>query len=105
MATTYKLDNYRRECKIKPFVLDTGETQIVIQPPTGDTLLAISETSLYEGRKLLHFICGEQFDAVWELVKDEPGEVLVGLLQDFGKHFMIAQISVAPGGPVALPSS
>lgn len=102
---TYKLDQYRKECKVTPFVLDTGETQIVIQPPTGETLLTIAETPIFEGRRLLHLICGEQFDTVWDLVKDEPGGVLVNLLQDLGKHFMVASISEAPGGRVALPRS
>ena len=101
MATTYKLDQYRKECSITPFVLDTGETQIVIQPPTGEMLLVISETPIYEGRKLLKLICGEQYDVMWDLVKDEPGGVLVSLLQDLGRHFMVANIQAAPGGSVA----
>lgn len=104
VASTYRLDQYRKECKITPFVLDLGETQIVIPPPTGDTVISISETPIYAGRVLLQLICGEQFDAVWDAIKDEPGGVLVGLLQDLGQHFMVAQISAAPGGPVALPS-
>lgn len=102
-ATTYTLDMYRAESRIEPFVLDTGEETIVIDPPTGETLLVISETSLYEARTLLSLICGAQFDQVWAAVKDEPGNVLVGLLQDLGKHFMVTSIQAAPGGPVALP--
>lgn len=103
MATTYKLDQYRKECKIEPFVLDTGEQQIIIQPPTGESMLEISETSIYDGRLLLRRICRDQFDAVWDAVKDEPAPVLLALLKDLGQHFMVANIAEAPGGPVALP--
>lgn len=104
MAKIYKLDTYRSECDIEPFVLDAGDTQIVIQPPTGETLMQISETPIMEGRRLLQLIAGEQFDAVWDIVKNEQGGVLVRLLEDLGTHFMVAAISAAPGGPVALPS-
>lgn len=102
-AKTYKLDQYRKEAKIGPFVLDTGDAQIVIQPPTGESMLEIAETSIYDGRTLLRRICRDQFDAVWDIVKDEPAAVLLALLNDLGKHFMVANIAEAPGGPVALP--
>lgn len=102
-AHVYKLDEYRAELKIEPFVLDTGETQIVIQPPTGESLLEIADTSVYDGRNLLRRLCRDQFDAVWDVVKGEPAEVLLGLLKDLGNHFMVGTIAEAPGGPIALP--
>jgi hypothetical protein len=49
-------------------------------------------------------LCGAEFDDMWDAVKDEPASVLVGLLNDMGKHFMIAQVSDVPGGFDALPS-
>ncbi len=103
MTTTYKLDQYRKEAKVEPFVLDVGEQQIIIQPPTGESMLEISETSIYDGRTLLKKICRDQFDAVWGAVKDEPAAVLLALLKDLGQHFMVANIAEAPGGRVALP--
>jgi hypothetical protein len=104
VATTYKLDQYRKECRITPFVLDTGETQIVIAPPTGEAVLDLTEATIFEGRRVLMMMCGQQFEAVWDVVKDENGEVLVALLADLAGHFKIAQIQEAPGGRVALPS-
>ncbi len=101
-AKTYKLDEYRKEARIEPFVLDVGESQVVIQPPTGESMLEIAETSIYDGRTLLRKICRDQFDAVWDIVKDEPAGVLLALLKDMGQHFKVANIAEAPGGPIAL---
>lgn len=104
MATIHTLDQYRSEAGVEPFVLDTGaETQIVIAPPTGESLLEIVETSIYDTRALLRKLCRDQFDAVWDLVKDEPAGVLVGLLRDLADHFKVGNIAEAPGGRVALP--
>jgi hypothetical protein len=104
VGKTYKLDDYRAECDIEPFVLDTGEMEIVIPAPTGESLLMIAETPISDGRRLLRLIAGDQFEPVWELVKKEQGTVLVKLLQDLGKHFMVATVSEAPGGSGASPS-
>ncbi len=105
VAKTYKLDMYREEANgIDPFVLDTGEQQISIPPPTGEQLIQISETSVYDGKLLLSRICGDQFDAVWEVIRKEPAGVLLGLLRDLGQHFRVAHISAAPGGVDASPS-
>lgn len=100
-ATVYRLDVYRDESGIEPFILDTGETQIVIPPPTGEQMLEIAETNYYDGRTLLKRICGDQYDAVWEVMKDEQATVLMRLLKDLGKHFMVANVAEVPGGRVA----
>ncbi|HEX5525169.1 MAG TPA: hypothetical protein VFX53_17120 [Pedococcus sp.] len=104
MAKIYKLDQYRAECNIEPFVLDTGETQIVIQAPTGETLFKIAETPTVYVQTLLKLITGDQFDAVWNLFRHEQGTVLVQFLKDIGAHFMVTSIAEAPGGSAALPN-
>lgn len=103
MATIYKLDEYRSECNIEPFILDTGETQIVIPAPTGETLLLISETPLMDARNLLTLITGDQAEVIWALFSKEQGTLLIRLLQDLSTHFKVTSIAEAPGGPVALP--
>lgn len=103
-TTIYKLDTYRAESKVTPFVLDTGSHTIVIPPPTGETVLRIGETPTFETRVLFKLLCGTEFDMVWDAVKDEPAGVLVGLLNDMGRHFMVAAVSDVPGGFDASPS-
>lgn len=104
-GTIYKLDQYRAESKVTPFVLDTGGHTIVIPPPTGEAVLTIGETPSFETRRLFKLLCGDEFDIVWDAVKDEPASVLVALLNDMGKHFMVAEVSDVPGGFDASPSS
>lgn len=104
-AKTYRLDQYREEASgVQPFVLDIGEGEITVPPPTGEQLIQISETSVYDGKTLLKRICGSQFDAVWDAVRNEPAGVLLALLRDMGRHFNVANIAEAPGGPDASPS-
>lgn len=100
-ATVYRLDVYRDESGIEPFVLDTGDAQIEIQPPTGEQMLAIAETNYYDGRTLLKLICGDQHEAVWEVMKSEQATVLMRLLKDLSKHFKLANVAEVPGGHVA----
>jgi hypothetical protein len=103
-TTTYKLDQYRSESKVTPFVLVTDDATITVAPPTGETVVALGETPAWQTRALFKLLCGAEFDDMWDAVKDEPASVLVGLLNDMGKHFMIAQVSDVPGGFDALPS-
>lgn len=103
--TTYSLDRYRTEAHIVPFLLETDTDTIEIPPPTGETLLTIGETPIVQTRALFELLCGDQFDAVWAAVRHEPAGVLVGLLQDLGKHFMVMSVQEAPGGFGASPVS
>lgn len=104
-TTTYTLDAYRSEAKVTPFVLQTDTDTIVVQPPTGETVLAIGETPAYQVRELFRLVCGEQFDAMWAAVKDEPATVLTSLINDMGKHFKVMAVSDVPGGFDASPNS
>lgn len=103
-SKTYKLDQYRAECDIEPFVLDTGADQIVIAPPTGEVLLQIAEAGVYDVRKLMELLCRDQYEVVWAAVKDEDAGVVVNLMRDLVEHFMIGTLQGAPGGLVALPN-
>lgn len=104
-TTTYSLDRYRTEAHIAPFILETDTDRIEIPPPTGETLLTIGETPIVNTRTLFELLCGDEFNRVWDAVRHEPAGVLVGLLQDLGKHFMIMSVQEAPGGFDASPPS
>lgn len=90
-GTVYQWDKYQREAKTDPFVLDTGEQQIVVRPPTTETILEIGETPLDQGRRLLQLLCGDQFDTVYELVKDAPATAMTALVKDMVAHFGVDQ--------------
>jgi hypothetical protein len=103
-GNVYKLDQYRSEAKIKPFVLDTGDEQIIVNPPTGDALVQIGETPLNQTRRLISLLCGEQFEPIWKLIHNESYEVMAGLVNDMVQHFKIDQ-GILPGGGGASPTT
>ncbi|GGM75502.1 hypothetical protein GCM10012275_52730 [Longimycelium tulufanense] len=96
MGKTYKFDRYVQEAKAEPFVLDAGDVEIVIQPPDGETVLEIEQCG--STRVMLELMCGDQFDAVYELVRSQPASVLRDLSLDMARHFSIAPDQAPPGG-------
>lgn len=100
--TTYKLDRYIAEAQVDPFVLDLGESKeaIVINAPTSDTMVEITEIPINQTRRIFELLCGEdQFDKVWAEVRYLPATVLTSILLDMMRHFKIfAEVSQIPGG-------
>lgn len=95
MAKTYKFNRYKTEAKADPFDLETDDGQTIsIPPPDGDTVLEIEESR--SSRRTLELLCGEQFDAVFDLVRHEPASVLNALVNDMVVHFGLS--AAPPGG-------
>lgn len=95
MAKTFKFDRYKREARADPFVLEADDNlTISIPPPDGDTVLEIEESR--SSRRTLELLCGEQFEAVYELIRREPASVLNSLVNDMVEHFGLA--AAPPGG-------
>lgn len=87
----YSFQQYLSEAKVQPFVLETGledPAEISIAPPSGDALLTISENG-GSPRKVLALLCGEQYEAVMDLVGPAPAEVMAALIEDLLAHFGI----------------
>ncbi|MGQ0774546.1 MAG: hypothetical protein ACT4NY_09035 [Pseudonocardiales bacterium] len=95
-AQMYRWDDYVAEADNEAFVLDTGDMQIIILPPTAEAIIDIEESD--STRDSLELLCGEQWDAVWELIRDQPGSVLQGLVCDMGRHFGISGEARPPVG-------
>lgn len=92
--TSYKFADYRKEGRPTDFVLDVdGERRVTIPPPDAETLLLIEEAG--SSRRRLQLLCGEQFGAVWELIRHEDPSVMIGLGDDMASHF---RIEAPPGG-------
>lgn len=100
--TTYKLDKYIAEAQVDPFVLDLGEDKeaIVIQAPTSEAMVLITEIPINQTRRIFELLCGEdQFDKVWEEVRYLPATVLSNMLLDMMRHFKIfVEVNQIPGG-------
>lgn len=85
----YSFQQYMTEAKVRPFVLETGQedpAEITVQPPDGDTLLAISEVG-DRPRQVLELLCGDQHEAVMDLLGPAPADVTVALIKDMTAHF------------------
>lgn len=102
---TFKLDAYRREAKITPFILDAGTEKITVTPPTGERLIEIGETPMNQTRRLLSLLCGDQWDKIYELLANESYEIMQALVTDMVEHFKINEGGVMPGGGGASPNS
>lgn len=103
---TYKLDKYRAEAQLEPFELEVADGQVIsIQPPSAETMMAIGETPVQDGRKMLRLLCGEQYEALWAAVAWEPAAVVTSLVKDLIKHFGLGEAALrdVPGGSRALP--
>lgn len=80
---------------LDPYELDAVDPPILISAPeTVEQQLALAEMFSAEGsfriadaRRILQVVCGEQFDAVWALVRHEKLPVLIALIGDMGQYF------------------
>ncbi len=102
---TYRFDQYVQDAAIEPFVLaisDNPDENIVIQPPNGETLLALEETLTSRGR--LKLFLGEQYDQVWVHIGLAPGGVLAAIVKDMAGHFGMDFQRTPPGGTGASSS-
>ncbi|QWS68134.1 tail assembly chaperone [Gordonia phage VanLee] len=79
---------------LEPYVIDDVEPPIIIHPPSVDGQLTIAENVGPKGeirvssiRTVLRALTGENFDRVYELVKDGDEFDLVALINDIRGHF------------------
>jgi hypothetical protein len=78
-----------------PYIFDGCEPPVeVTAPDSVERVTALAELLDRDGqfefqriRPLLQVLCGDAFPAVWAVVKDEPAEVLMPLIQDINDHF------------------
>lgn len=97
--TTYKLDTYREEAGVEPFVLEVGDGRVItVQPPTTETAIKIGETPAFQQRELLKLLCGNSYDELWKAIADEQGGVTAKLVADMAKHFKMGNGPGIPGG-------
>lgn len=98
MAKTYDFDSYLAEARPTAFELKVSDEQrIVIEPPDSDTMLMLDEART--ARRQLELLCGEQWNEVFELIRNRHAGVLNKLVMDLLKHFNVDQaVSVAGGG-------
>lgn len=81
--------------EIEPYVIDDVTPPISIPAPeTVEQQLALMEVissegkfRIADGRRILTIVCGDQFDAVWTLVKGEKLAVLLAFIDDMSRHF------------------
>lgn len=105
MGKVYKLDRYRSEANLDPYDLEVTEGDVIsIPPPNVETLIAIGETPVTDGRRMLQLLCGDQYDRIWAALSQEPGSVLVAIVKDMVRHFGVGpEVINTPGGLRALP--
>lgn len=95
MGKTYKFSRYVDEAKKEPFVIELeGGEEIPILAPTGEVLLEIEET--VNSRHRLELLTGDQYDRVFDLVRDAPAGALNAIVADMAEHFGLS--AVPPGG-------
>lgn len=106
--TVYKLDKYRAEAKVDPYEIELSEGHTLsIPPPNAETMMAIGEIPLNEGRRMLELLCGEQHDELWAAVAWEPASVVTSIVVDMMKHFGLGADALhdVPGGSKASRNS
>lgn len=100
-----KFSEYRKETKPDPFILvDDDGNDIVIPVPDTEVMLDLSEVPQNELRRILRTMCQDQYEAVYELVRHEPFEVLNELVYDMLTHFGYDPSQTVPGGTGASSS-
>lgn len=76
-----------------PYLFDGTEPPTEISAPDtadrGTALAQLLDRGISDGevRRLFEVVCGDAFDAVWEVVGPEPIEVLFPLFQEINEHF------------------
>lgn len=94
---------------VEPYMFDGTEPPTpIMSPTTVDQVTAVAEIMDGNGdfdvthmRRLFQIVCGDAFDAIWQVVKDEPFEVLFLLVNDMNEHFYAApgeEAADLPGG-------
>lgn len=81
--------------EIAPYLIEDVDPVIEIPAPeTAEQMLAIGaffnnegEFRIADAKAVLEVVCGDQFAAVWNLVRREKLPVLLGLIRDMGEHF------------------
>lgn len=99
--------------KVKPFVIEDVEPNIVITVPDTKRMLVISECIGPDGifqmanvMPLLRALCGDQFGRVWQLIPsddDSAQDILLGVIQKLWEHFddairEVMEVEENPGG-------
>jgi hypothetical protein len=96
VAKTYDFDDFLREARPTAFILRVSEEQtITIEPPNSETMLLLDEAST--ARRQLELLCGDQWQAVFALVREKHTGVLNALAMKLMKHFGVDQ-AVSGGG-------
>ncbi|HEY9408818.1 MAG TPA: hypothetical protein VIP77_04485 [Jiangellaceae bacterium] len=83
------LDRYRAEAKGEPFVLWIDDDEkIEIPRPTGDQMFEAEEAYRSGTSKdVIYAICGDQADALLEVVGKEDHAVVASIAKDIQEHF------------------
>jgi hypothetical protein len=84
-----------RHKAITPYMFDGTEPPTPITAPeTIERATALAELLDNDGhfeyqsiKRLFATVCGDAFDAVWPVIKDEPAELLLMLINDINTHF------------------
>ena len=93
-AKKYQLAVYRAKAKKAPFELIVDEDKsIVISVPSTDVILDVAEA--VTPREQLRLLAGEQFEALMDVLGDEPGSILKVLLSDLTNHFDLGESSAS----------
>ncbi|WP_157224905.1 hypothetical protein [Nocardia thailandica] len=79
----------------EPYAFDAVDPPILITAPdTVERATALAEMIDAKGgidsahlRRLIAAICGDAYERVWEIIRDEPAEVLFALISDMNEHF------------------
>lgn len=95
----------------EPYVIDDVTPPIVIEAPaTTEQQIGLSQLFTSEGdfelrdaRRILELICGDAFEAVWELLRKEHISVLTQFIAELAEHFgaSISEAADFPGGSEA----
>jgi hypothetical protein len=89
-------DQARAERAVRePYMFDgTSPPTPITAPDSVERVTAVAEFVDARGRfdfsnlrKLFAAVCGDAFDTVWDVVRDEPVEVLIPLITDINEHF------------------
>lgn len=88
-----------------PYEFDgTEPPTLITMPDTVERVTAIAELldgqlGFGELRNAFAALCGDAFPAVWNVVKNDPFEVLVELMNDMNQHFnAVPEDDDLPGG-------
>lgn len=88
VETRKKWDQYQKEAKHGPFVIELDDADdIVINEPDSEILMDLAEIPQHEVRRILRTLTQGEYDRVYELIRHAPVETLNELLKDIMDHF------------------